>query len=662
MMISIKVKHIFLYLNLVVPFFLLGQNYTTKKTASPKALKLYNEGIQNNLQAQPEKALKAFSEALKIDGTFIEAQIQEAAAYYKQGKLPEAEIAFEKVEKLDPNFEPEVLFSLGNIELKQDKNSEAAHHFEAYAKSAKVSVEKRNRAEKLAKDARFIDNAMKNPVPFKPQSLGNKVNTPQYSEYLPSMTADGETLVYTSRIGRQEDFYMSKKVNGEWQKGEPILELNTDENEGAQCISPDGRLLLYTACNRPQVQGGCDIFYSQKKDGKWTPAKGFPPIVTPSWESQPTISADGKTINFSSDRAGGLGGRDIWYIVFENGKWSEARNMGKPINTPLDEQAPFMHLDGVTFYFTSNGHAGMGGQDLYISHFQNDSTWSMPQNLGYPINTKGDEATLSVSIDGKTAFYAKDENTAAGTKINYDLYAFELPVAARAQPVTYAKAKVVDTDTKTPLSSRVEIVDLATQKTIIVSNTDENGEFLICLPLGKNYALNVSKAQYAFQSDNFNLAEKNTAEKPFLLEINLQPIKIIASTPSTTAPKESLREGGEKPKEEKAIILKNVFFDTDKADLRPESFSELNKLKLLLTENPTMRIEIRGHTDSQGSEEHNLDLSSRRAKSVLTYLVKNGVGAERLLSKGFGKTMPIDSNDTEQGRQNNRRTEFVILK
>ena len=656
-MVNIKLKYLLLSLSLIVPVFLFSQNYTTKKTASPKALKAYNEGIQNNLQTQFEKALKSFGEALKIDGNFIEAQIQEAATYYKLNMWSNAEKAFEKVEQLDPNFEPEVLFSLGNLELKQDKNGEAASHFEAYAKNAKVTPERRNKAEKLAKDARFIDNAMKNPVPFNPQTLGDKVNTPQFSEYLPAMTADGETLIYTARVGRQEDFYTSKKVNGEWQKGEPIKELNTDENEGAQCISADGRFLLYTACNRPDVQGGCDIFYAQKKEGKWTAAKSFPPIASPSWESQPSISADGKIIYFSSDRAGGLGGRDIWYVVFANGKWSEARNMGQPINTPFDEQAPFMHLDGETLYFTSNGHAGMGGQDLYVSRLQKDSTWTAPQNIGYPINTKGDEATLSVSIDGKTAFYAKNVNNDPSIRANYDLYAFDLPETARAKPVTYAKAKVLDGETKTPLSSRVEIMDLASQKTLIVANTDENGEFLVCLPLGKNYSLNVSREKYAFQSENFNLTEKNTSDKPFLLEINLQAIKIIASTSS----KPSNTEGVKLP-EEKAIILKNVFFDTDKADLKPQSRAELNKLKLLLTENPTMRIEIRGHTDNVGADKDNQILSEKRAKAVKDYLSQNGIAADRLLSKGLGKIVPIDTNDTEQGRQNNRRTEFVILK
>ena len=651
-----NLKHLIILIAITItPSLVFSQNYTTKKTASPKALKVYNEGIQSNLAGQTDKALKSFTDALKMDGTFIEAQIQQAAAYYKLGNLPDAERAFEKVEKIDPNFEPEVLYSLGNLELKQDKYAEAAAHFEAYAKSNKSPLEKRNIAERNAKNARFIENALLHPVPFNPQSLGDKINTPQFSEYLPAMTADGETLIYTARVGKQEDFYTAKKVNGEWQRGEPIKELNTDENEGAQCISPDGRFLLYTACNRPEVQGGCDIFYAQKKEGKWSAPKGFPAIVTMSWESQPSISADGKTIYFSSDRPGGLGGRDIWYVTFENGKWSAARNIGKPINTSFDEQAPFMHPDGTTLYFTSNGLTGMGGQDLYVTRLQADSSWNEPKNLGFPINTKGDEATLSVSIDGKTAYYAKNVNTVPDAKSNYDLYQFELPEAARAQPVTYVKAKVQDAETKTPLSSRVEIVDLKTQKPTMVSNTDDNGEFLVCLPLGKNYALNVSKDKYAFQSENFNLSEKNTFDKPFLLEINLQPIKVVASTPQNT-------EGGTKPKEDKPIILKNVFFDTDKSELRTESFSELNKLKLLLQENPSMRIEIRGHTDNQGSDAHNLDLSDRRAKSVMAYLVKAGISNDRLFSKGFGKGQPIDSNDTEQGRQNNRRTEFVILK
>ena len=628
-----------------------AQNYTTKKTATGKAKSAYDEGVAANIAKKTEDALKYFTNALKVDATFIDAQIQQASAFYRLGKLIEAEESFEKVAKIDPNYEPEIFYTLGNIESKLDKNIEAAEHFETYAKSAKAVPEKRNRAEMSAKNARFKELALKNPVLFEPKSLGDKVNTPQYSEYLPALTADGETLIYTARVNKQEDFYQSKKVNGEWQKGEPMLDFNTDENEGAQCISADGRLLLYTVCGRPGTLGSCDIFYAQKKNDKWTSPKGFTPISSTAWESQPSISADGKTICFSSDRKGGLGGRDIWYIKFENGKWSEAKNMGKPINTPYDEQAPFIHPDGETLYFTSDGHAGMGGQDIYVSRLQ-DSVWSEPKNLGYPINTKENEGTLSVSIDGKTAFYARNMSGSDETKTsNYDLFSFELPEASRARPVTYVRAIVRDAETKLPLSSRLDFVDLKTQKSVISAMTDENGEFLICLPFGKNYALNVGKDKYVFQSENFNLTEKSTFNKPFLLEILLQPLPIAQNT-----------EGVKPPKVEKAIILKNVFFETNKADLRSESAAELNKLKLLLTENSTMNIKIQGHTDNVGDDVSNQNLSERRAKAVADFLMKNGIAANRLSSKGFGKTQPIDTNDTPEGRQNNRRTEFVILK
>jgi outer membrane protein OmpA-like peptidoglycan-associated protein len=647
-------KFFFILSLIMIQTALFSQNYTTKKTAVGKSKKLYDEGVKHNILGETQKALDAFSDALKSEPTFIDAQIQQAAAFYKLGKFNDAETAFEKVEKIDSNYEPEVLFSLGNIELKQDKYAEASVHFEAYANSSKATATKKAKALKSAKDTKFMEVAMKNPVPFNPQSLGDKVNTPQYSEYLPALTADGETLVYTARVGRQEDFYMSKKVNGEWQKGVALTELNTDENEGAQCISPDGKSMFYTVCNRPNILGGCDILFSQLKEGKWTTPRGVAAINSTYWDAQPSITADSRTVYFASDRPGGVGGLDIWYVKYENGKWGEAKNMGAPINTPFDEQTPFIHPDGVTMYFTSEGHPGMGGKDIYLSRMQADGTWGEPQNLGYPINTKEDEGTLSVAIDGKTAFYARNISKTTTGQFNYDLFYFELPVADRAQPVTYVKAKVSDVDTKLPLSSRVEIIDLASQKTIIVSNTDEKGEFLVCLPFGKNYALNVSKELYLFQSENFNLTENATLDKPFQLDIKLQPIKSVEAKPSP--------EATVKPKEEKAIVLKNVFFDTDKSTLKPESFAELNKLNQLLTENATMRIELRGHTDSQGSDTHNLDLSDRRAKAVKDYLIQKGIAVDRLQSKGFGKSKPVDTNDTPQGRANNRRTEFVILK
>jgi outer membrane protein OmpA-like peptidoglycan-associated protein/Tfp pilus assembly protein PilF len=648
---------LFLFLSIGI----FGQNYTTKKTATGKAKSAYDAGMKYNFAGQNDKALKEFTDALKEDPTFIDAQIQQAAMLYEMNKISEAEIAFEKVIKIDPNYNPQVFYVVGNAEFKQEKYLEAADHYEAYTKSGKTHPDLLKKAEKAAKDSRFIPIALKSPVPFEPKTLGDKVNTTKNSEYLPVLTADGETLVFTRLVGRQEDFYASKKTNGEWTEAKPLLEINTDDNEGAQCVSADGKVLYFTGCNRPNGLGSCDVFFSKFQNGKWSAPKGFAAINTEHWDSQPSVSADGKTVYFASNRPGGLGGIDIWYIRFENGKWSEAKNMGKPVNTPYDDQTPYIHPDGQTLYFTSEGHPSMGGKDLYLSRMNEDGTWGEPMNLGYPINTKDNEGTLSVSLDGRTAYFGRSTKQVDGS-LNYDLFSFDLYEAARPMPVTYVKAKVLDGETHQPVSNaKLELMDLGAQKSTVSAITDEVGEFLMCLPMGKNYGLTVSKQDYIFHSENFNLTEVGTYAKPYVLEINLLPLKkaeAVASNTTTTNPEIKIP-----PKSEpQAVILKNVFFDTDKADLRSESFPELNKLKQLLVENPTMRIQLRGHTDSQGSDTHNLDLSDRRAKAVVAYLIKNGIADSRLEAKGYGETMPIASNDTPEGRQSNRRTEFIILK
>ena len=639
---------------LFLPSLVFAQNYTTKKTATGKAKQAYTNGVQLKMADDTEGSLKEFAAALKADPTFIDAQIQQAAVFYKAQKLADAEIAFEKVLKIDPNYEPEVLFSLGNIEVKQEKYGEAADHYEQYLASAKITNDGRLKAEKPAKDARFASIAVKNPVPFEPKLMGDSVNTPQYSEYLPTVTADGETMIFTRLFARQEDFFQTKKINGVWQKALPLEELNTDNSEGAQVISADGNLLLFAAKDRPDGLGSFDIYFSKKIKEKWSTAKPFVAINTPYWESQTSISADGRTIYFASNRPKGAGGIDIWYVQSENGKWSEARNLGAPINTRWDDQTPFIHADNATLFFTSEGHAGMGGKDLFLARRQSDSAWNTPENLGFPINTKENEGTLSVALNGKLAYFGR------ATKADlYDIYTFELYEKIRPAPVTYVRAMVRDAVEKGPLSNvRLEFVDLATQKMVAISMTDETGGFLTCLPFGKNYALNVSRKNYIFQSENFNLAESATFEKPFDLVFYLQKLTNLPQNPSNT-------EGSPKPpkvEEPKPIVLKNVFFETNKADLRKESRVELNKLRLLLTENPTMKIEISGHTDNVGSDAENLLLSEKRAKSVRDFLVQNGIALERLTYKGYGKTQPIDTNETETGRAANRRTAFLILK
>jgi outer membrane protein OmpA-like peptidoglycan-associated protein/tetratricopeptide (TPR) repeat protein len=647
----IKLGFVFLW-SLIIGTNLLAQTYTNKKNAPEKLMKTYKEGLIASGQEDFEKALKIFTACLKTDPNFIDAHIQMAVNHNRLGQTPEAETAFEKALAIDPNYEPALLFSVALAEVKQDKYSEAAVHYDAYAQNAKADAESVKKAIKSAKDCRFIEKSMKNPVPFTPKSLGEKVNTSQFSEYLPIVTADGETLIYTALINGQEDFFIAKRLDSVWQNPQPLTDLNTPSNEGAQCISADGRTLFFTACNRPSGFGSCDILFSKYKDGKWSASRPFASVCTEFWESQPSVSADGRTLFFASDRPGGLGKRDIWFIKFENGKWSEAKNIGAPINTASDDQTPFFHPDGETLYFASDGHESMGGIDLYAARLQADGTWAAPQNLGYPINSRDNEATLSVAIDGKTAYYARNI-APKGSTSNYDLFSFELPLAARAQPLTYVRARVTDAQTRKPiLAARLEFIDLETQKPSLVSATDENGSFLVCLPLGKNIALNVGKEKYIFHSENFNLSEVGNILKPFLLDIALQPIKIEGANPtsSTAVAKE----------EPKPIVLKNIFFETNKATLKPASVAELTKLKWLLSENPNMKIEIRGHTDNVGVAADNQILSQKRAEAVRTWLAQNGVDAGRLTARGLGMNEPIETNDNEIGRAKNRRTDFIL--
>lgn len=633
-----------------------AQKYTTIRIASGKIRTIYERGMRMSFNGQLDAAVADLEKALAMDPTFIDAQIEWANVKNQQGKMAEAEMGYEKALAIDPNYEPGVLYSLAIVEFDQKKLEEAAAHFEQFLNApGKISEKRKATAERYLKNVRFAAEAIKNPVPYEPKNLGPNINTAD-AEYLPTISADGETLIYTAVRGRQEDFYRSKKVNGEWQPGEPIEAINTPSNEGAQSVSADGKFLVFTACHRRDGLGGCDLYFSELKKGQWTPVRNIgAPINSAGWESQPSISSDGKTLYFTSERRGGPGGKDIWVSHRQpNGRWSDPQNLGAPVNTPDDEQSPFIHPDGQTLYFMSNGHPGMGGFDLYLSRRQPDGKWGEPQNLGYPINTEGNEGALSVSLDGKTAYFATDilmkkEGVSSFDnpqgKGTTDIYSFEMPVRNRPQPVTYVKARVSDAATGQKISAKVEFVELQSGQLFASAETEEDGEFLVTLPAGKDYALSVSKEKYLFYSDNFALAENGTPGEPFLLDIALTP---ISSGTGETA-------------RAKPIVLKNVFFETGSAELKKESLIELNRLKKLLEDNPSLKIQINGHTDNVGSDADNLTLSNNRAKAVYDFLVQEGIEVKRLKFKGFGETEPVVANETAEGRQQNRRTEFVII-
>jgi hypothetical protein len=393
--------------------------------------------------------------------------------------------------------------------------------------------------------------------------------------------------------------------------------------------------MFFTGCNRPGGMGACDIYFSAFSDGKWSlPANVGPPINTNRWESQPSISSDGNTLFFSSSRHGGKGGKDIWYARLNNkNQWSEPVNMTN-VNTDGDEMSPFIHFDGKSLYFASDGHPGMGGFDLYMTRLLNDTTWSEPKNLGYPINTYNDELGLIIEAGGQKAYFSSTRDKSRGK----DIFSFDLYESARPDPVSYMKGRVYDKETGSLLKADYQLTNLTTGKLVVKNSTDESGNFLVCLPSGYNYGINVSKPGYLFFSENFTFEGIHTVLEPFIKKIILNPTRV-----------------GEK------MLLANVFYEIDSWELKDESMTELNHLAELLSANKNLVMEIGGYTDSTGSNEYNLSLSEKRALSVVNYLVKKGISSERLTYKGYGNSSNLGDNVTIEGRKLNRRTEAKVV-
>lgn len=615
-------------------------------TSSNKALKIYNEGISAYDYVDYNKAETDFREALTVDGNFYEACMMLGELLSKQRRFNEASYFFRKAVKIDSLYFKPVFFNMAISEMMSGDYSNALIHFNVYLAQEGMSSMNKSAAEKMSKDCEFAVGAMKHPVQFTPVSAGPGINTGD-DEYWPSITADGHTLMFTRQQNInnnpnfhgvvQEDFYVSNYSDNKWQKafsaGAP---LNTILNEGAQTISPDGSYMFFTACNRPDGLGNCDLYFSALENGRWSePFNLGPPVNTNRWESTPSVSADGKTLFFSSNRPGGYGGKDLWLTRLNSkNKWTEPENLGSSINSEEDEISPFIHFDGKTLYFSSNGKVGMGGFDLYMSRLNEDSTWSQPLNLGYPINTYNDEMGLIIEAGGKKAYFSSTREKAEGK----DIYSFTLYAAIRPNPVSYMKGKVYDKETGKLLKADYELINLSTRKIVVKNSTDETGNFLVCLPSGYNYGINVSKTGYLFYSDNFMLEGVHSVSEPFIKRITLNPAKV-----------------GER------MQLSNVFYEVDSWELKNESITELDNLVTLLTENKNLVMEIGGYTDSTGSDQYNLALSEKRALSVVNYLIKNGITSDRLKFKGYGTTSPLGDNVTSEGRKLNRRTEAKII-
>lgn len=633
--------------------FSLLQGYSqvvTPETASKKSRKFFDKGIQMAMGGSFDQAIAAFNQAIAIEPEFITAYIYCADAYQQSGMHAEAESYLEKAIELEPDYNIGVYAKIARSEQMLMQYEEAYAHIQYFIAHPDITGETKRKAELLLKSIEFAIQAVNHPVEFNPVNLGPEINS-AHAEYFPSISADNTLLVFTRNVKEEiklttgetvphfnEDFFITENINGTWSAainmGKPV---NTKLNEGAQNISADGKWLYFTLCNSPDGFGSCDIYFSEKIGNTWTqPENAGRNINSGNWDSQPSVSADGKYLFFTSNRPGGYGGADIYISVLgDDGYWEKPVNAGPVINTPEDDKSPFIHPDGRTLYFSSNGHPGMGGSDLFFTKKDAGGNWQTPENLGYPINTSGDETTLSLSADGKTAYFASDRFDAIGM---LDLYSFDVPNTMKPEPVTYVKAIVKDARTGKPLQAEVQLMQLETGTQVLKTYSDPaTGEFLVILPIGDVYGLYIQKQGYLFHSENFSL-ENAQPDESFTLEIFLQPVS-----------------AGE------IITLRNLFFNTASAELLPESVTELNKAVELLQSNKNIKVQINGHTDNIGSESENLQLSVNRALAVENYLVQAGIAADRLSHKGFGESQPVDTNDTEAGRANNRRTELEII-
>ncbi len=611
----------------------------------------YDQGKSLYEKEKYSEAIPFFEKSLEINNVNQDALYYLGLSSRQVSQNEKAIVNFKKLESLNPDYWAWFYYEMGVAQTVMKQFVDATSSFEKFIKKfphdpSRIKLihqgqYKLNYA-KQQQDLLAMKSIMKDPV-----KLSSAVNSP-YPDYMPALDPTGTKLYFTSkRLGGSkeeistdkegdEDVYFIEKTGTEWSAPKLLPEpLNSKSNEGAACFSADGQTMIFTACGRKEGIGSCDLYISTLEGSNWTNPVNMGNVVnTDQWDSQPTISYDGNRIIFCSSRPGGYGSEDL-YMIEKNifGDWGIPMNLGGMVNTPFSDDAPFLAQDGKTLYFASKGQAGYGGYDLFKTVFE-DGRWTAPINLGKPLNTEGDDSYFTIGGSGEIGYFSSNRDGGE----QEDLYQMEIPAEMRPQPTVVVEGVVTNLKNGEKVGAYVMVEDLNTGALIAVNKSNTaSGKYLVVLPAGKTYSVSANKEGFFFHSERFDVpveAKYQMIKK----DIALKPI-----------------EKGAK------VVLNNIFFDTGKATLSAQSKVELEKAVDLMKTNPTMTIEVGGHTDNVGDDALNMKLSHDRAKSVRDYLINAGIATIRVQAKGYGESNPVATIDSEDGRKSNRRTEFIIL-
>jgi outer membrane protein OmpA-like peptidoglycan-associated protein/Tol biopolymer transport system component len=616
-------------------------------TAQTKQDNIVNEAVDLYGLGQKADAFKALEDCIVKYPAYDRAYFVRANWSVVEKDFAAALPFLIKLEQVNPKFNPLQKKLIAEAYFDQRNLDKAIQYANEFLDFPSLSPDNQIFIKNLIRNIEFVKSQEDEKFTIKYKNLGPEVNSTN-GEYFPSTNADESAIYFTRRTRAGEDIWLSYDNEGTWTPSilidEPELEndriytsINTFDNDGAHTISPNGKYLFFTSCQRPGGMGSCDIYFAALKGNEWGKPKLIPAINSKSWESQPCISADGKRLFFVSNREGGYGGSDIYMSELgANSNFSEPKNLGFKLNSIGSEDRPFIHPDGKTLYFSSDGHPGYGGRDLFMSRYENGE-WQTPINMGNQINTTGDEISIFINALGDKAYISK-QNT-ENNRTDFDIYTFDLPEKFKPAKVTYIKGIVTNAKTGQPLKASIKLADIEKGEQITSLSSDEkNGDFLMTVTADKEYGFNVIKDGYSIYSQNYSFAANESNTEPQKIEIKLMPL-----------------ESGTK------FQLRNVFFETGKFELKSTSTNELNYIVDILKSNPTLKMQVSGHTDNVGNEANNQLLSDNRAKSVMNYLISKGITADRLSAKGYGSSKPITANDSEEGRAKNRRTEIEIL-